>query len=315
MAHWNEGDHPRDDHGRFGHGHGLPHHEHGAGGHGDQRGMPSVLSTNQAKLANGDTLTMDRHTDGGMTITTGNGQVTYTKAQTDRLMKDLANADDLDVGDTEPIRTVDVLPDRSAARTTLLGRLDRTGKNTYDLRLRDDDPSWDDLADTPPTQLNGRDLDRIHAAHERSEAATRIDTGNGDADLFIGDDNTFGIRHLGDDGRPVETRFDPASFAKLNRAVDVVIDQLDEFEEFTKGDAAEGVTAVTFPTNVGQVRVQLFGDWNGNNPPADRLEITATDDSWGLVIDGPSQEAWADATTNAEQVAESLGFYDRQMGT
>lgn len=290
---WNEHDHPRDDHGRFGHGHGRDHPGGGSRG-GSERGMPAAVSTNTVKLASGDTLTLDRHKDGGVTLTSGNDKVTYNPAETDRVMGDLASADDLDPGEYDTI----------TLGSKNLATIERTSKNAYTLQLQDG----------PPIDLNGRDLDRINTAHEKSSAASRVDTGNGDVDLFVTDDNKIGIRHLGDDGTPVETRFDPKSWAKISRAMDVVIDRLDENEEFVKGDKADGVTSVTFRTNVGKARVELFGDWKGTNP-GDRLEIMAVDESWGIVVDGPNQGAFGDAMQAIEDAGDNLGFYDRYLGS
>ncbi len=295
MRSWNEHDHPRDDHGRFGHGHGGDHPNTGSHAGGGERGMPDAVATNTVKLSSGESITIDRHDDGGVTLTSGNDQVTYSPAETNRVMGDLASADDLDPGEH----------DTSTLGSKTLATIERTGKNAYTLQLG---------GDGQPVDLNGRDLDRINTANEKSSAASRVDTGNGDVDLFVTDDNKIGLRHLGDDGTPVETRFDPKSWAKISRAMDVVIDRLDENEEFVKGDKADGVTSVTFRTNAGKARVELVGDWQGTNP-GDRLEIMAVDESWGIVVDGPKQGAWGDAMQAVEDAGDNLGFYDRWMGS
>ncbi|MGI5161406.1 hypothetical protein [Microbispora sp. CA-102843] len=309
---WNEHDHPRDRRGRFGHGAGgnIGGASHPSG-HGNGRGMPDIVSTADVSLSKGGDLSLDRHADGGLTVYNGHSSVTLDRSEAHDFNTAL-NSVGWGGADEYWVTRVESTPSGNAISNVALLR--REDDDTVSLRLTPRPGATnDELRNAPAVQLKERDLGRIEDANMQLDSSFRVDTGNGDVDVFITDDHKFGIRHLGDDGRPVETLFDAKSFSKINQAINVVYEGFDESERFYKGAAADHVTRVDLKTNVGDVRVELFGTWRGTGA-GDRLEIMGADDSWGIAIDGSKQEAWDDAVSEVENAGEGLNFYDRLMG-
>ena len=293
---WNEALHPRDDDGRFTHKGGgtsgapstptMPARQvpdisrmadnaiRRAAGRGGvsrrpERGMPDAIASIPVKLKNGAAIGVHRHVDGSVTLDADGRRLTMTREGADRFRLDLAEAEDWDRGDSEDIPGV--------------GRLTRVSGG-YQV----------DLAGGGRLDLTFRDAKLLDQTIERSAGSRRVDTGYGDADVFIPDRNKIGFRHLGDDGRPVEIVFDKSSFMKIDRTIDRFIDEID-FEQRKPLYTSE------FNTNVGRVRVEMNG-WRG---PNDFLRITpAEGDDWGLVIAGPAHSAWGDATSNAKEVLQ-----------
>jgi len=310
-----EADVVRDDWGRFGNKNTSSQNKPAADASGatTQRGMPDVIATSTVKLKGGGALKIGQRADGGMTLTGDHGDVTFDSQGAEDLRTSLRFAEtNMDIGGREVVKHQQVSPD--GVYTTLIGQIDRTGSDSYQVRLDDDDPSFDELADNPPLNLTGKDIDRITDTSIRFEAAARVDTGYGDADIFITDDNKFAFRHLGDDGKPVEVAFNSKSFAKIMGAVNVVGEGFDEMEYFVKAPDPEAdfpeVTSLDIPTNVGKVRVEQLGEWGGNGPN-DRLMITPVDgDDWGIVVEGSKQSDWWDAMSEASEVGQALDFHD-----
>ncbi|WP_326646677.1 hypothetical protein OG884_18790 [Streptosporangium sp. NBC_01755] len=293
-APWREDLHPRREDGKFGHGGGssasTPRHGGGTsssrndtptggtsgGAKADQpRGMPEKLASSRIPLTGGGTVVIDRHADDSFSIGDGKQSVKLSKSQTCSLLSTLDLADDWNSGDEETIPGV--------------GHVSKDGKD-YTLAL-----------DGGPTmELSRRDIKKMHAAPDQLDKATRVDSGNGDTDLFAADDKKIGLRVLGDDGRPIEALFTRASFAKIDSAIDSIIDDID-FPD-TPG---KPVTRKVVATNLGKVRVELYGNWGGSEP-RNRLEIEPLDGSWAAVIDGPQQSKWGDAMSRFSEAAAEV---------
>src|SRR5690606_6519650 len=159
----------------------------------------------------------------------------------------------------------------------------------------------------PSVTLRTRDGDNHQGAFDRGRAATRLDTGPGELDMYLTDDKRFGCRHVGNDGRPVEVEFSARPMARIRRAVDVVYEGLDEDDP---DGPDEGVTEVNIDTNAAKVGVQLDGEWRRDGP-ADRLWILPVDhNEWGIVVSGDRQDAFGDVLEELELLAEGEGWYD-----
>lgn len=304
---WNEADHPRADDGKFG---------HGAGGHspGDTgRGMPDVIAGADIPVRGGDEIALDFHADGSATLATSTTSVHLPDSSVSDLKYSLQHigSEDTQVGDEVWVKTVERDSDGRPTGSSSAALIRKEGEGSYSLRLaQTGNPSAEELRNAPEVRLNDKDLTKIDGAFLRGKTATRIDTGNGPADLYITDDNRFGIRAKGDDGKPAEARLVPRSFAKINHAISVVLEGFDENDP-TGPDS--GVTRVNVPTNIGPVRVQLFGDWNGNNP-GDRLEIAPVNGGWKLSVNGPQQDDFLNAWSKVADAGEGLQIYDPSMG-
>ncbi|MEV7013285.1 hypothetical protein [Streptosporangium sp. NPDC051022] len=270
--------------------------------------MPDIIAGSDISTRGGGEIALDHHVDGGLTVNTPNGSVHLTKQGAltfKRSLKDISRSDDND-GKEDWITQVDNQDGRPYSK--LVGLVRKDGDDTYSLRLPpNDDPSLDELGNAPALQLSGKDLTKIDDALFRMESASRIDTGHGDLDIFITDDNKFGFRNVGDNGRPVETKFDAKSFAKLNHAIDVVVDGFDDSDP---NGPDEGVTRVDVKTNAGTVRVELTGNWRGTTPD-DRLKITPVGGgTWSIDVAGAHQSDLHDALSKVSEAGEGLDFYD-----
>lgn len=300
---WTEHDHPRDPDGKFA-GSGA-----GRAGGTSRRGMPDAIAGADIPIRGGDEIALDSHLDGSITIATPKGSVRLPEESVSDLRYYLGDLslEGRDAGEEAWIKRTELDAD-SRPRSTLAALVRKDGEGKYSLRLAQGDaPSAAELRDAPALQLNGKDLSSIDNALTRMKASSRVDTGNGDLDVFLTDDKKFSFRHLGDDGHPVETKFDAKSFARLNHAIDVVIDGFDENDP-TGPD--EGVTQVDVKTNVGKVRVELTGTWQGTSL-GDRLKITPVQgDAWGIYVDGTQQQSFADAVSKISDAGEALEFYD-----
>lgn len=295
---WNEALHPRDDDGRFTHKGGgtsgapstptMPARQvpdisrmadnaiRRAAGRGGitrrpERGMPDAIASIPVKTKSGATIGVHRHADGSLTIDAGGRRTTMTKEQAKRFTDQLDLAQDWPRGDSEDIP--------GAGRITRVSggyQVDLAGGGRLDLTFRD-----------------GKVLDQTI---QRSAGSTRVDTGYGDADVFIADRNKIGFRHLGDDGRPVEIVLDKTSYTKIDRTIDRLIDEMDE-----DGPDRKPLYAGELSTNVGRVRVEMTG-WR--EPGSVLRIIPAEGGDWGLVIDGSAQEAWYFATSDAKEALQ-----------
>lgn len=286
-APWREEDHPRGDHGRFGNGSGSGGSDGGSGGGSaggapsgapasrSERGMPSVLSTTSVPLAGGGSARLDRHTSGDISLTAGTHTTTLSRDNADTLVSRLRLADDWDVGDEESFGGA--------------GHIRKTGRSEYEATLPDG------------TALNvtRRDVKQLEKAFDRLDGASRVDTGNGDTDIFVTDDKKIGFRHLGDDGRPVEAAFTRGSFGKISRTIDELIDEAD-FPD----DPDNPITLRVIATNLGKVRVELLGGLRDG--PGSRLEIMPVEgDAWGVVVDSAQKYDWFHAM---DQAASASGL-------
>ncbi|MBP2704408.1 hypothetical protein JOL79_11345 [Microbispora sp. RL4-1S] len=283
---WKEQDHPRGYHGRFGHGGGASHtgSDHGGGGSsghtpttgagstggggGSGRGMPSVLATTEVPLKSGGTLTVDRHQDGDRITLTHNGHTTaMSRDNAHTLARQLDLADDWDKGDEESFDGV--------------GRIHKTGAGQYEVTLHDG----------ATLNLTRRDNVKLEQALDGLDSAARVDTGNGDLDVYSPARKKIAFRMLGTDGTPVEAVFDRASWTKVDRAIDRIIDDIDD------PDITNPTTKRELTTNLGKVSVEIHGTWTGGRPLKDRLEILPEQGDWGIVVDGPQQRDWHDAVS------------------
>ncbi|OPG13633.1 hypothetical protein [Microbispora sp. GKU 823] len=291
---WREGDHPRGYHGRFGHGGGSPsNHTSGGGGGraGDspagggpsrpdsgasgEKGMPKVLASAEVPLKSGGTLKLDREHDGDrITLTHGDHSTSLSRDGAHKLARELTLADDWGTGEEDTFDGA--------------GHIRKTGPGAYDVTL----------PDGTKLTMSRRDAVKFEQTLEGLDASSRVDTGNGDLDVFSPGRGKIGYRHLGDDGSPVEVVFDRKSYRKISDTIDRIIDDVDA------PDVTKPVTRREISTNAGKVSVELFGKWGGRNP-GDRLEIMPVDGDpgWGMVIDGPQQRDWADANDRIMQEA------------
>ncbi|MFI7630262.1 hypothetical protein [Microbispora rosea] len=296
---WREDDHPRGYHGRFGHGGGAPSSHSGGGsggGHaGDSRtggerigtstgtgsgasrekGMPKTFATAEVPLKAGGTLKVGREHDGDrITLTHGDHTSSLSRDGAHKLARELTLADDWDTGEEDTFDGA--------------GHIRKTGPGAYDVTL----------PDGTKLTMSRRDAVKFEQTLEGLDASSRLDTGNGDLDVFSPGRGKIGYRHLGDDGRPVEVVFDRRSYRKISDTIDRIIDDVDAPVD------GKPVTRREISTNAGKVSVELFGKWGGRNP-GDRLEIMPVggDAGWGMVIDGPQQRDWADANDRIMQEA------------
>lgn len=288
---WREEDHPRDLLGRFSSGGGggaSDHHDGGGrdgghragGGHtgtgsgtSGQTGMPKTLASAEMPLKAGGTLGIAREHDGDrITLTHAGRSTTLSREGAHKLARELTLADDWDPGEEDTFDGA--------------GHIRKTSASSYEVTL----------PDGATLTMSRRDAVKFEQTLEGLDASTRLDTGNGDLDVFSPGRGKIGYRHLGDDGRPVEVVFDRKSYRKISDAIDRIIDDVD----YPEGD--KPVTRRVVSTNAGKVSVELIGKWGGHNP-GDRLEIMPVDDDagWGIVIDGPRQRDWADANDRIMQ--------------
>lgn len=302
---WNEDAHPRDNDGKFTHGRGggnmsaisgalgrasavgtapnvsqmVDNAIRKASGRGGitsrpERGMPDAISSASVPLSGGGNLGVDRHVDGSVSLTAGGRRTTMPRDVAKRLTDTLLLAEDWDRGEEENIPGV--------------GRVTKV-TGGYQLEL----PGGNRVG------LTRREAVKLEQAIERSDGSTRVDTGYGDTDVYVADGKKVGLRHLGDDGRPVEVVFDKSSFRKISQTVDRLIDDWD-FDGLDRKPVYSG----EFSTNVGRVRVELTG-W-GTGDPGNRLRIGPADgDAWGVVVRGDAHRAWGHAMENAQ---DALGW-------
>lgn len=274
--------------------------------HSTGRGMPSILSGSDITVRGGKDIALDRHADGSYTLSTNTASVEVPPDALSNLKSAVGYvaSEDAEVGTEGWVSRIN--KDGSRANFALI-RKDAEGK--YSLRVAEGDrPSLDAVRNAPPTDLNDRDVERINNSFERLGSADRVDTGYGDVDVAVTDDKKFVMRHLGDDGRPVDVALNAKSFARLQHAFDVLIEGFDEDDP---DGPDEGVTRVDINTNVGKVRVELNGTWEGSDP-GDRLRITpVSGDEWGIIVAGSSTRAFTEALDKIAEAGENQGFYDR----
>ncbi|MFC3986448.1 hypothetical protein [Streptosporangium jomthongense] len=301
---WTESAHPRDPDGKFAHGGGI------TGRTATARGMPDILAGSDIHTRKDGDVALDFHVNGDLSITTSKGSVRIPEESVPDLKQIIRDIDSesFTPGHEAWLKRVERKPD-GTARTIPVGMIHKDDWDAYSLHLTpSSNASYDDVRNTPAVKLREKDINKIDDALRRRDAASRVDTGYGDLDVFMTDDNKFGLRHLGDDGRPVEVVFDKKSFAKLDGATNVVAEGFDDLDE---NGPDEGVTHVDVDTNVGKVRVEQLGEWRGDGPE-DRFKITPLDgDDWGIYVEGTHQKAFDAAWEKAVNAAEMAGFFNR----
>jgi hypothetical protein len=240
-----------------------------------KQGMPDTLAEASVPLAGGGSLKLDHRADGNVSIGVGDRSTTLSKDSAGKLFSELSLAADWDPGEGYDVPGV--------------GHLARTGRNSYQAKLNDG---------TTLDFAQG-DIKQAGAALDRFDAATRIETEYGDYDV-VPSGKKLALRHLGDDGRPIEIQLDKGSYLRINTAIDDIIDAMDFPEE-----GRPPVTRKIVNTNQGKVRVEIVGQWRGGTYN-DRLEIApASGDAWGIVVDGKGQDAFVGALGD---VADAFGW-------
>ncbi|HEY9370060.1 hypothetical protein [Streptomyces sp.] len=280
--------------------------------HSTGRGMPSIVAGADIRTRDGKEIALDRHSDGTSTIGVGDTTITvpnHAASNVSRRLQDLTS-EDADVGTQHWVKDHATGPD-GLPKTSIVALVRKEGPNAYSLRLAGPDASADAVLNAPPVTLAGRDIDNLDNALDRLNSSSRVDTGNGDLDTYTTDDHKFGFRHLGEDGTPVQAEFTPQSFARIRRAMNVVIDGFDDDDP---DGPDEGVTHVDVDTNLGKVRVELNGEWQQDGPGNNLIISPAGGDGWGIVVDGDRQRAFSEALEDLEAAGEAGEFYDLSMG-
>ncbi|MGI5274858.1 hypothetical protein ACQEUU_37395 [Nonomuraea sp. CA-218870] len=276
--------------------------------HGTGRGMPSIVAGADIRTRKGDEIALDMHHDGTVTFAVNGTSVTHDKATASTLMERIGEASAYEEDFEAWVKSTPTGPDGRPGTPQLAALVRAEGDGAVSVRLAPTPGmSAEALRNTPPINLSGDDQRKLGEGYDRARAATRLDTGPGELDVFLGDGKTFGFRHVGNDGEPVEVEFNARSMARLQRAINVVYEGFDEDDPDGPDD---GVTEVDINTNAGKVRVQLDGEWRGDGP-GDRLWILPADhDNWGIVVSGNRQEAFGEALEDLELLAEGEGWYD-----
>lgn len=232
----------------------------------DRRGMPDTVAAVDIPTAGGAVTVHRQAGDDFIHLANGDGRsFALTRPEVQQLGLQVGDDDDEWEGDSKNVVDDDGFT---------FARLTKAGSNKLAVQI-DDQPAF---------TLTPKEADRITAAADRLSSAQRINTDYGDFDLFH-DGNKFAIRQLGDDARPIETKFDRRSWSALGNAVNTVVEGFDEYDDAP--DAPDsGVTSKDVKTNVGKVNVALKG--GGGDSPDSRLAIMPVEgDDWGIVVDGP----------------------------
>jgi hypothetical protein len=277
---WDPGEHPRDGDGKFAPSPGGGKDSAPSAGKSKSssgRGMPKTLATSRIQRTGGGTLTMSRHADGSRDISDGQHTATLSRVQANNLITtlELADSEGWPAGESDDVPGV--------------GTITARGRGRYDIAFDDGGAMT----------VTGREASRMGAADRQLDKAHRINTAAGEIDVYADGNRKIGIRHLGDDGKPVEVLFNRASFEKISDAITSIVDDIDLAQP---GD--EPARTKTVSTNVGKVTVEVVGD-SMKDGPGNRIVIAPADGGdWGVVIDGKSQGDWYDAASNILYEAE-----------
>ncbi|MFN2636897.1 MAG: hypothetical protein ABR585_07725 [Gemmatimonadaceae bacterium] len=262
-------------------------------------GLPDVLGSTRVRLSGGD-ITMGRHADGDVTLTTPHGTTKLDEDQLKDLLYVMSTAsDEMEVGGESAISSRGVRDENGIYRT-LLAMVTRPSKNEYQLKVTDSDPSYDEMLAAPGMTFKERDIAKIREGTERLDANTRTETIHGPVDVYLTDDNKVGFRTLGGRGRPIEAEFTPKEFIAIDTAIDNIIDDMD-----APDDPDSVITRIDVPTSHGKIRVEISGQYG---KPGSRLEIEPLDGSWGIVVDGEHYLDWANAMSQPRQAGQNLGI-------
>lgn len=237
------------------------------------RGMPSSIDRREVSTADGPVSLHKTPGDRSLHLTANGRSHALTEDEIDGINSTITSADDgWEDGDSERVTDDNGY---TYATVTKVG-------NRYAVSVDGQ----------PPFTLTPKEADRLTKTSHDMGRAVRIDTDAGPFDL-VPDGSKLTVRHLGDDGRPMETVLTKGSARKLQRAINVVHEGFDDEDD---GDD-EGVTRKDISTNVGPVRVELKGGPMGS--PGSRLHIGPADgDEWGIVVDGENQGALQDAISD-----------------
>ncbi|MER7213206.1 hypothetical protein ABT340_39600 [Streptosporangium sp. NPDC000239] len=252
----------------------------------DERGMSATIASKQMRTTGGGSLTLHRQEGSDYThVTTADGQ---TYALTDDEVREVYfRVHDMDDGEFK-VGENEGLVDKEGF---LFGQIMKVGSDRYDVQI-DGKRAF---------TLSPKDATRLEQAGSDLSTAKRLDTEFGKIDVFSTGGGKVGVRHLGDDGKPLETTFNAGSWRKLGQAVDVVFEGFDE-EDTNPNAPDSGVASKTVKTNVGNVTVQLKGEWGA---PDSSLSMMPEKGDWGVVVDGPHMDAWLSAIAGV--LEESAG--------
>jgi ATP-dependent protease ClpP protease subunit len=254
-----------------------PRDPDGKWGHGAGHVVEKLL-----KMANGD---VDSHVDSdGL-------HLQYGDSTSGGLDHDAAwnLADLLDGGHEGKFpRTNSVATGPADGAPTGFAQVTQLSPHEYRLELLNNDTTFD---------LSGVEAKQLANVVKKQAGASRVDTGHGQLDVFVTDDNHIGLRTAGPDGKPVDLHFDEHSWNRLRDALDVVLDGSDDGGDFGY-DPSEKLDELRFGTNVGELLVHRVGD--GKDAV---LEIGPADhDTWKIVFPYSADAVWG-AFDAAEQVA------------
>ncbi|MEV8638104.1 hypothetical protein AB0395_41275 [Streptosporangium sp. NPDC051023] len=244
------------------------------------RGMPATIASKQLSTVGGGRLTVHRRAGDDRThVTIGDGRSFALTGDElrhlDVAVSNLDDDDELKVGEGDGVVDSEGL---------LFGHVTKAGSGRYDVQI-DGQPAF---------TLSPKDAGRLEQTGYDLSTAKRLDTEYGPVDVYPAGGGKFGIRHIGDDGRPVETVFTAGSWRKLDRALTVVHEGFDE-EDTDPNAPDEGVTRQDVKTNVGPVAVELKGEWGA--PGSSLLVTPASGIGWGVAIDGPNMSDWMNAVS------------------
>ncbi|MGS2645850.1 hypothetical protein [Streptosporangium sp. G12] len=243
--------------------------------------MPDAVNSAEIKGKDG-TVKFDHHGDGSLTITTPHGSATLPARIRERMLPSV-------IRDTEKLAAGETMWVRDSKDFTTYAAITRVGSGTYTLHL------GSDADEKPGLTLTESQLDKINDTSTLlTEYNHRIDTGNGNADIYLTSNDNLGLRTPGNDGTPVDIELSPAQARKLNHAIGVVYQGFDHEDP----DGPEsGVSETSFSIGGGKrIHVTQQG-----TPPIDSpdgangdLLIEADDGSWAFVVTPKSYEEFTD---------------------
>ena len=280
-------------------------------------GMPSVVASYAIPTVAG-SLTAIRTNYGAVQLSNGSQTVMFRPHERARLVR--AMHDRYATGDTLITRHEEIdgkLHSVVVARVRPQGSAQSGDGETLAVGHRLDlgaveDP--DDYDTRTGVVLSPAQADGFEVALGNAAIAARVETGYGPLDMYptsdSNDDDGFGMRMKGDDGRPVEVEFSRAEWQRINRAIDTVIDGADAYDDSATDDTPE-INKVTVKTKAGKVDVEWKGGRQAKGYPADaRLAITPQDDAagWSVVIGG---EYMSEAFAPIGHINDALGIDNR----